>query len=392
MTKAISTRSVWIYHVSSQSFPGLTLIAGFLTTERRRRFKQRKAVFLSADPSTDNAETPEARGEGSIAITAVFVNESYRGRGVAESLVRTATRYYLAGEEPAPAPSPSLSSTKLKRIGSTTGSSSSAASSVGNSTTESQSADGAVVPVLSAATKELFDFVSVYVDPKNESTCRVFSRVGYGIMDKEEREDIPIPRLREALGEQYRQEWELPLFTTRNSHLRGEGLEEEAEEEALNTPGVPMPGALPKGDALPTSSDASAAPDQQDTSTDSDHTPKGTALISTTAAEKPDPIDLRPIPVHSINQPVQDECAAGEGDQIVAIKTARAVASEVEDELEGEQQAQVEEEAGPPLPQCASVEDWEVVSLRNRNTEEGRRIRGVRRDGEKRLSIDGPWQ
>lgn len=332
LTKAISTRSVWIYHVSSQSFPGLTLIAGFLTTERRRRFRH------AGEP-----------GKGSIAITAVYVNESYRGRGVAESLVRTATRYYLAGEEPpAASPSPGPASARLKRAGTaSSGTGSSSAASSENLTPPTPD------PAAQAVLKELFDFVSVYVDPKNESTCRVFARVGYGIMDKESTEEIPIARLREALEVQYRLEYE-----------------QHKEEKSPDTPGPKsMPGALPPAQEpaiTPTASSAGAGPGD-----DSDHTPQGTAAIpATSAVERADPIDLRPIPVHSVSS------EAGEGDQVVQIT----------------QTAEQEEEQEPEGPSCASVEDWEVVSLRSRTSEEGRRIRGSRREGEKRLSIDGPWQ
>ena len=110
---------------------------------------------------------------------------------------------------------------------------------------------------------------------------------------------------------------------------------------------------------------------QDEGNEDSDHTPQGTAKFTSNIAEKPDPLDTVPIPVHSV------DFVEGEGEKEVAIEQV--------------QEAE-EEESGSPEPCCRSVEDWEVVSLRSRTSEEGRRIRGSRREGEKRLSIDGPWQ
>ena len=313
-----------------------------------------------AKPSTEETqEEGSKRGEGSIAITAVFVNENYRGRGVAESLVRTATRFYLVGEEAPPMPSPALSSAaKNKNLAKE------AASSAGSTSSESSSIAPEASPILPSPPKEIFDYVSIYVDPKNESTCRVFSRVGYGLMDKEETGEIPIPVLRDALGEQYRIEWEKAGMSRRSSIVRDDG--HDSEDEDVVTPGLPVPGSLPASE--PPNNPTQG---QDEGNEDSDHTPQGTAKFTSNIAEKPDPLDTVPIPVHSV------DFVEGEGEKEVAIEQV--------------QEAE-EEESGSPEPCCRSVEDWEVVSLRSRTSEEGRRIRGSRREGEKRLSIDGPWQ
>lgn len=87
LSRAMANSSVWIYYVFSQCFPGLSLVAGFLTTERRR-----KTLFSPSskqDSGSERISEVHKDGKnGSVAITAVYTDESYRRRGVAESLVR----------------------------------------------------------------------------------------------------------------------------------------------------------------------------------------------------------------------------------------------------------------------------------------------------------------
>ncbi|CAD6565449.1 MAG: hypothetical protein CYPHOPRED_005625 [Cyphobasidiales sp. Tagirdzhanova-0007] len=143
LTKAMLNSSVWIYYLSSASLPGLSIIAGFLTTERVRR---PPIHTQSQGQGKGQGQEGDGAGRGSAAITAVFTAENYARRGVAESLIRTATRHYLADQG--------------------------------------------------------FDSVSVYIDPRNESTCRLFARVGFGIAEQEEAEEIQVRMLRECLVRQ----------------------------------------------------------------------------------------------------------------------------------------------------------------------------------------------
>ena len=149
LIKAILSSSVWIYYLFSASLPDLSITAGFLTTERFRRTRHH-------DHGSD------VRGGGSIAITAVYTQENYRRRGVAESLVRTATRHYLGGDEAC-------------------------------------------------------ESVNVYIDPRSESTCRLFERVGFGIGERECAEDVPVKMISDCLVVQIREQDELGHSSTSNT-------------------------------------------------------------------------------------------------------------------------------------------------------------------------------
>lgn len=159
LLRAIATQSVWIYHVSSQSFAGLSLIAGFLIVDR-----QRQVVRYRPDGRIQTV--------GSVAITAVYSEERYRRRGVAEGLIRAATRYYLADRP------------------------------------------------------DNYQFVSAYIDPRNEHACKLFARVGFGVADKEEHEPLQVRLIHKALIEQIRISKE---HSSRNNST--EEVESEAAEE-----------------------------------------------------------------------------------------------------------------------------------------------------------------
>ena len=403
----MSSSSVWIYHIASQSFPGLSLIAGFLTTERRRRFRPLVRQSRGGDDSSESEDAP-IQG-GSISITAVFVDEAYRGRGVAESLVRTATRYYLTGEEiviPVPA-APKLK-TKTKKAAPTAAAAAGDPSPIRGITelpptppTDDDQSPGAPAAGATQAPqppREIYDFVSVYVDPRNESTCRVFSRVGYGIMEKEQREEVPLPMLRNALGEQYRREYEGML--SRRSSLGRELL-----PALTTTAGTPdqddSQKRLPAG-APNSETDAAAAVEQAEGA--SNASPEASTPTGLSAA----PADKTPQPTSSL-EAVGDPLAELAGPALAkataqvsfAEGTEEAGSASREEQAEGqghapaegyafpEQEQEESEDDGPPLPLCRSVEEWQVVSLQR---PEERRVKGVKRDDAKRLSVDGPWQ
>lgn len=127
--KAVDSQNLWIYHLFSTAFPGLTLVAGFLTTERARRGPSRSRPAGSLPPfsATDLERSSSAAdcSAFSLAITSLFVAPEYRKRGVAEALVRSAVRYYLV--------------------------------------------------------EKGYTTISAYVDPEDEIVCRVFRRVAFGI-------------------------------------------------------------------------------------------------------------------------------------------------------------------------------------------------------------------
>ena len=407
LSKAMSSSSVWIYHIASQSFPGLSLIAGFLTTERRRRF--RPLVRQARDDGSDSEDAP-IQG-GSISITAVFVDEAYRGRGVAESLVRTATRYYLTGEEiviPVPA-APKLK-TKAKKATPTAAVAASGPSPIRGITElpptppadddQSPGAPAAGATQAPRPPREIYDFVSVYVDPRNESTCRVFSRVGYGIMEKEQREEIPVPMLRNALGEQYRREYEGML--SRRSSLGRELL-----PAVTTTAGTPdqddQQKRLPAGASNPEAEAGATAEQAEGASNATPEVSTPTGLSAPPADKTPQPtssLEAVGDPLAELTGPALAKAAAqvsfAEGTE-EAGPAARGEQAEGQGQapaegyaFPGEEQEQEESENdGPPQPLCRSVEEWQVVSLQR---PEERRVKGVKRDDAKRLSIDGPWQ
>jgi ribosomal protein S18 acetylase RimI-like enzyme len=285
LQKAMANKSVWIYHIYSQSLPGLSLIAGFLTTERRRPYSG----------SNVRSKADGGKGKGSVAITAVFTEESYRSRGVAESLVRTATRYYLVDLE--------------------------------------------------------YDYVSVYVDPRNETTCRVFSRVGYGIMDREVNEDIPVKLIRDALHIQWEEEKE--KYQAMLDHLASQGshqLQLHDKEQSFDSA---------NGSLLPATS----------TTSQSLLTARNTLSLLTAANKE----------VSSAIEESSPTTAHAESGNL--IPTAE------------ENEAALQAENGKPL--CTSSEEWQVVSLRSREVAlvgTRSRARGhARRDDSKRLSSEGPW-
>jgi ribosomal protein S18 acetylase RimI-like enzyme len=271
LQKALSNKSVWIYHIYSQSLPGLSIIAGFLTTERSRTY----------------SHSHTGKGKGSVAITAVFTEEVYRSRGVAESLVRAATRYHLVDLQ--------------------------------------------------------YDYVSIYVDPRNETTCRVFSRVGFGIMDREVKEEIPVKLIKIALHQQWEEE----------------KAQVEAEEAA--------------NDALLLAQ------------TENDEDGSNSIPIIRTSAV--------------IREQEEKEQQAlkqkdGNGTGASAIPSAGAGGLLPTDE---ENEAALEAENGKPL--CSSAEEWQVVSLKARDqshtmmTADARsRMRGhAKWDDPRRLSTEVPW-
>lgn len=288
----MSNKSVWIYHIYSQSLPGLSLIAGFLTTERKRPYSGTNV----------RSKSEGGKGKGSVAITAVFTDDPYRSRGVAESLVRTATRYYLVDLE--------------------------------------------------------YDYISVYVDPRNETTCRVFSRVGYGIIDREVNEEIPIKLIRNALIAQWEEEKEKYrnlLQNMGNNQFEDED-QDQTHETSQNTGSEDIPvDEMPENRRSPHSVVAA-----RDT----------LSLLKFAKKE---------ISAHT------DEISSTASR--VHAETGSLIPTDEENE------AALQAENGKPL--CTSSEEWQVVSLRSREIaliESRSRIRGhTRRDDNKRLSSEGPW-
>lgn len=288
----MANKSVWIYHIYSQSLPGLSLIAGFLTTERKRPY-----VGKSARPKSEGG-----KGKGSVAITAVFTDEVYRSRGVAESLIRTSTRYYLVDLN--------------------------------------------------------FDYVSVYIDPRNEIISRVFSRVGFGILDRKINEEIPIKLIRNALFLQWDEEklkyQNLLNKISYNNDTSLEGEDNHADIQKEEHPETD--GRL--NEETPTALESLKAA-------------RNTLSLLTAANQE----------VSQHTAEISPTTSTGNAESGNLLPT------------EEENEAALQAENGKPL--CTSSEEWQVVSLRSREvalSESRSRIRGhTRRDDIKRLSSEGPW-
>lgn len=320
----MSNNSIWIYHIYSQSLPGLSLIAGFLTTERKRPYTG----------SHLRSKRDGGKGKGSVAITAVFTEEAYRGRGVAESLVRTATRYYLVDLE--------------------------------------------------------YDYVSVYVDPRNESTCRVFSRVGYGIMDREVKEEIPVKLIRDALHVQWEEE-KIKLQAVLDEQDAEEEAAvankrsptaEEAVEDTIVSPGVEREAAFQSLD----SKHLSALPTTPTVSESLRSARDALSLLSTANAE------IEANTAEHLGDPQKEEAQQDTTKIITDSSPVNTESGSLIPTAE-ETEAALQAENGKPL--CTSAEEWQVVSLKSREVamlEHRSRARGhSRREDWKRISSEGPW-
>ena len=328
----MSNQSIWIYHIYSQSLPGLSLIAGFLTTERKR-------PYTSSDL---RSKKEGGKGKGAVAITAVFTDEAYRSRGVAESLVRTATRYYLVDLE--------------------------------------------------------YDYVSVYVDPRNESTCRVFSRVGYGIMDREVKEEIPVKLIRDALHVQWEdekvklqamldaQDAEEQNAVSHNADGRRETIinPEEDIDGIIVSPGV-------ENEAI-----------NQSLGTDLLSTSPTTPTLANSLQSAQDALKLlsnallskaKQLNVDTSNTDTSSKAIAGAGAGDSSSSPVNTAESGNFIPTAEENEAALQAENGKPL--CTSAEEWQVVSLKSREValvESRSRTRGQsRRESWKRMSSEGPW-
>ena len=275
----MANKSVWIYHIYSQSLPGLSLIAGFLTAERKRPY---------SGPNV-RPKSEGGKGKGSVAITAVFTDEPYRSRGVAESLVRTSTRYYLVDLN--------------------------------------------------------FDYISVYVDPRNETTCRVFSRVGYGIIDREVNEEIPIKLIKDALHIQWEEEKE-KYNKVLDQMARNVIIQQQAQEKEENDDNNK------NGNDTEDILETLQSPAVKQTLL----TAKNTLSLLTAANNEAS----KALPANNLSPTSSSSVAAAT--PTTATTTNAKSGSLIPTEEENE--AALQAENGKPL--CTSSEEWQVVSLRSR--------------------------
>lgn len=310
------------------------MIAGFLTTERKRPY--------TGPPSTICSKSNGGKGKGSVAITAVFTEEAFRSRGVAESLVRTSTRYYLVDLE--------------------------------------------------------YDYVSVYVDPRNETTCRVFSRVGYGIMDREVKEEIPVKLIRDALHAQWEEEKARQQTLLEEEEDQEEQREVNAQlgqnddevDDTIHSYGV----ECDRSASLSTSYKASTHERSIESARDalSLLSAANAQIQANTEAHQAQAQSSNQAPKASSEAPARRASNATSAGSPINITTPNTESGNLIPTAE-ENEAALQAENGKPL--CTSVEEWQVVSLKSREValmESRSRVRGhARRDDSKRLSSEGPW-